>query len=83
MISWPGNQACQDKSSITGDSILIIAGATKNETSEVILKFMTKGTIDEYEKKVAVTKVFTTEEEKPKFLVEALPNSKDIEDNKV
>ena len=60
MIHWPKNQACQSSSSIAENSILNITGATKNETIEVIVKFKTIGTLDEYEKKVVVHKVLST-----------------------
>ena len=45
----------------TQGSILKIDGSTKNETQEVTIYISTKGTFDNYEKKVIVNKVLNIE----------------------
>ena len=79
MITWLGNQACQQTSSIVQNSILNISGATKNETYTIIVKLKTEGKDDMYERKVIVTNLITAEEEKPKFFVEIKQNSTNTE----
>jgi hypothetical protein len=46
---------------------LTISGTTKNEISEIIVKFITEGTDDIYEKKVSVSKVFIKDEYLPEI----------------
>ena len=46
MVHWPGNQACQNSSSIASNSILNIMGAIQNETNVEAVKFQTEGTND-------------------------------------
>jgi hypothetical protein len=52
--------------------VLKIDGATKNETNEVIVKFKTNGTNDEYEKKIILEKVFNEKEPEPMFDVQVI-----------
>lgn len=72
MLEWPEFSGCAAISEMEiclglkciKSSILEISGATENETIEVLLKFKTDGTIDEYQKKIIIKKTYSNA---PKF----------------